>query len=89
MCQIRYDVIGRTETISDDFGFIVAAKNLRTYFEGGERLNSRINPSQAKGHSRAMEMFSQLTDDQKGGLYELYKLDFDIFGYSHKEYMDT
>ena len=89
LCEIPYDFIGRTETISEDVAHIIAENGLQRYFEdiNNESFSQRVNPSQKEGFSRAKELFDLLTEEQKEGLYQLYKFDFDMLGYSHTEYM--
>ena len=37
----------------------------------------------------AFELFQQITKQQVARLYQLYKYDFELFGYSHEAYVDV
>ena len=47
------------------------------------------NPSGGGGSDRAMEYFGQLSREVVGQLYELYWVDFEMFGYQVEEYLGT
>ena len=96
LCQVPFDFYGHTETMTEDFGHVVRSKGLQRYFQGADdSITSRANPTLFRRRSederglttRGMRMFSTLTREQRQGIYELYKMDFEIFGYSRVLYM--
>ena len=89
MCEFPYAFFGLTESIDSDLQHVLDVNHVTELFRHGDSiLASRVNPSQEEGRaSRALELFSTLTREQRRGIYDLYKYDFEIFGYSAVKYM--
>ncbi len=94
-CKVEYDIIGKLETFDDDTRHIFHLTNLTSMIsmkEAGKRLNpSRKRLSQhdgrSEGEQKGLKYFSELSKHQKEELYDLYRLDFELFGYSPEPYM--
>lgn len=77
---MEYDFIGRTESFSRDTEYIMAKKHLM----GDPRLAlapDRINSRIAKTGLSMEGYLAQLDEPLKGWLAEVYRLDFELFGY--------
>jgi len=82
VCEMEYDIIGKMETIADDMEFIaersgLAATNITLPWTN--RRNS--------GDNISLKYFRDLSVDQVMGLYRIYKLDFEMFGYQVTPYV--
>lgn len=81
-CLIDYDVIIHFETMQDD------VRMLLDLF--GEKTGPLMQHSTSDGRSR-MELvrayYGQLTADAITNLYEKYKVDFQLFGYTMQDYL--
>ncbi|XP_050093110.1 carbohydrate sulfotransferase 11 [Anopheles aquasalis] len=81
-CFFHYDVIAKFETLEEDQNYLISIA----------RLDSVIKPqwkNAGKGaHTNevVLKFFSELTGAQVRGLYDFYRYDFELFGYSAKEY---
>ena len=79
-CHIKYDVIGQLEDSLHDTMYIAIKQNLTTLLPELAKANRK-----AKGKKsfidRIEHYMSQLDTELRRKLYELYKLDFDLFGY--------
>ena len=86
-CDINYDFIGRAETFDQDrfyvsqVGGITQELGLNNEKSRGKRLNV------AKRNVESRLYFDQLSQGQKEKLVELYKMDFELFGYDPKPYL--
>ena len=86
-CEVNYDVIGFMEDFDDDVEYVVRKRNLTLLIGQTGYVG---NPSRNDGMSQEMRItpyFSMLTEDVKRRLYELYKIDFEMFGYDGSKYL--
>ena len=77
-CLINIDVIIKFESLNEDQLYLIEKTN----------LVNKILPewkNSGKGSKNTLELlqsfYGQLTSDQKEGLYNYYKYDFDVFGF--------
>ena len=95
LCEVDYDVIGRMETFSDDFRFIIKKKKLQKIIPLSQ-AKLTVMPSNKRAENKhikhkntqkmAKSLMSQLTKSQFDGLYNMYRYDFDMFGYDANQY---
>ena len=50
-------------------------------------VKSNKSPGSDRGRERTIDMFKLLSKRQLQGLYEYYRLDFEVFGYSVDEFL--
>ena len=90
-CGINYDMIGRVETLKKDLEYISHVTDVQFITSKKEKL--KVNQSGTKSHDQAeaerkvteektIKYFSTLSKTQLYKLYQLFRLDFEIFGYS-------
>ena len=99
-CGIKYDIIGRIESFENDLQYI-ANKNNITSLLPKEKSKYHIHPSGGQQYSRpksisrldknekVIDYFSMLNANQLHGLHNMYKIDFELFGYSTHPYAKT
>ncbi|XP_053662061.1 carbohydrate sulfotransferase 11 [Anopheles marshallii] len=81
-CFFHYDVIAKFETLEEDQNYLISIGH----------LDSVIKPqwkNAGKGahtNDMLMKFFSELDAAQIRGLYDYYRFDFELFGYSAKGY---
>jgi hypothetical protein len=74
--------VGKLENMQEDIHFIGQM--------AGVELESIVtNPSSGNTSELAREYFSQLYKDDVEKLYQLYKMDFEMFGYSPDSYLNV
>ena len=75
-CNIKYDVIGKYETLKDDTWTVMSKTNLT-------HLAHLFAPSCSHGKTKNMieKYTNQLTQEELMHLYQLYALDFKMFKY--------
>lgn len=86
-CMVKYNIIGKLETMMEDQMFIIHVANLQDQIT--PRWRHKTNPFAAstEGVSEVAKVyFSQLSENEVRELYKKYQLDFELFGYSEKEY---
>jgi len=79
-CALTYKVIAKFETFQEDLRYIGYLANV-TFNEG-----VRENHTGKTTSLRALKFFRQLTQGEVGALYNLYREDFLMFGYSALPY---
>ncbi|XP_047487610.1 carbohydrate sulfotransferase 11-like [Penaeus chinensis] len=81
-CVIKYNVIAKMETFSEDTQFIINQLGLE------DRLHVEWihKTSDTRTSDIATAYFSQLTLAQIDQLFEKYRLDFELFGYDYDAY---
>ena len=82
LCSFDYTAVGKLENMQEDIHFI-------GQMAGVELESISTNPSSGGSTSElAREYFSQLDKDDVEKLYQLYKMDFEMFGYSPDLYFN-
>ena len=80
-CEIKYDMIGRVETFYKDLNYIASINNFSTASKSHLMVNAKNSPNTSTTEEKAMKYFSTLNSTQLYKLYNLYRMDFEIFGY--------
>ena len=76
------------EEFDQDFQYIVRKQNLTLLLERApEVINDTKDTRFASQSDRIAGHFSKLKKDVRLRLYELYKMDFEMFGYDATEYL--
>ena len=91
-CDVPYDIIGKMETFDDDVRYVLSMAGLDQELNLAPppptRDEERVRLNKASGdEDRARRYFAQLDKDRKEKIFQLYKYDFEMFGYSTKGYM--
>ena len=92
-CFVHYNIIGRMESFQEDVQYIIIKHKLENILPINNTLNFRslnsksLNKIDAKQAS--LEKFSQLTKTEIKKLYELYRLDFELFNYDLDIYLNA
>lgn len=83
-CQVRFDVIMKFETLQDDQNYLIQSLKLHKWIKPQWK-----NPSKGKSKTSNLieQYYSQLTKSQIQQLYEIYRYDFHLFGYTLDEYL--
>ena len=81
-CEIRYDYIGRFETLEDDAKYILHSIGANLTFPSG----SGSAPTNSSNDNKLFRAYQSVPPNLKERLYEIYKLDFQIFGYDYSKY---
>ena len=101
-CHIRYDIIGRLEHLEDDLEYIAAVNNFTSdlhslkdslhmhpsgteTFEMPNEYLIKKNGMKEKTE-KTKSYFMQLNTKQRKNIYHMYKIDFEMFGYSPEPY---
>ena len=83
VCEMEYDVIGKMETLEEDMNFIAETSGLASTNISLPWANRR-----GSGEQGSLDYFRQLDLDRTQRLYAIYRLDFEMFGYSVQPYFD-
>ena len=81
-CTVPYTVIGRLETMEDDLQYIGQMAGV------GLKKVLRNKSSGGSTSSLAREYFRQLDRELVLQLYQLYRVDFEMFGYSVDQFFN-
>jgi len=81
VCELEYDIIGKMETIGEDMEFIAEESGLAAANISLPWANKR-----GSGHQISLDYFQGLSLTQVKRLYEIYKPDFEMFGYTAEPY---
>ena len=96
-CEIKYDIIGRLEKFENHVRYIVYKNNLthllpdnqfkyHMHPSGRQKFSSLKGKSKSTIDEKVKQYFSQLSTAQLKRLYEMYKIDFEMFGYNKNKY---
>ena len=92
-CDLQYSVIGRAETYSEDTKYILLKANLTSniplenadfrkhadYTNKDKKLTHEAN---GEPEARTLEYFKNINQTVIQTLYEMYKIDFELFNYN-------
>ena len=93
-CDVEYYVVGRLETFSEDVKYIFKKSNLTKLENDYAKVLHSSNKNQFKLESKSKKKkevqryFSYLTKKQVYGLYQMYRMDFEMFNYDANTYLD-
>ena len=87
-CDIRYDIIGRVETLEDDLEYIAEVNHFKSDLD---RIKDdlHVHPTFKKKvdvTEKIKRYFMQLNSTQAYNIYRMYKIDFEMFGYSAESF---
>ncbi|KAK0163170.1 hypothetical protein PV327_006878 [Microctonus hyperodae] len=83
-CQVRFDVIAKFETLTDDQNYLIKHVHLEHMIKPEWKNPAR--GAQTKDVMKAYLM--QLSTNQILSLYQMFKYDFELFDYSPNEYLE-
>ena len=78
------------EDFDDDVEYIIRRMNLTALMGQTKYVDNPSSPDPDSRSSRELRIasyFSMLTGDTKRRLYELFKVDFEMFGYDGRKYL--
>ncbi|XP_077493079.1 carbohydrate sulfotransferase 11-like isoform X2 [Amblyomma americanum] len=81
-CTMRYDIIGKVETIDADLQHLLPKIGLAGWSFPRKNAKSRTHEHESKESS--MRYFAELSRQQVLQLYAIYMYDFELFGYTLK-----
>ena len=87
VCNLHLDYIGKVETSDEDKNWILADKlGLKL---GPDLLGLKLNKSGGGGEeaTKGLAMFKTIKKSQVRALYELLRLDFELFDYDIEPYL--
>ena len=85
-CTMEYDIIGRLEDYHEDILYIAQLQNFTSRLGDLSEVKNRT-PGKLKIEASSQRMkkyMAKLQRDVKRRLYELYKVDFKMFGYKYE-----
>ncbi|XP_022088934.1 carbohydrate sulfotransferase 11-like [Acanthaster planci] len=82
-CKVKYDYLGKLETIGDDARYMLTSLGLQDQVSYPTKANSHPTNS-SKTYD---EYFNQVPKATLQRLWELYRLDFELFGYAKPDLM--
>lgn len=86
VCASDYQVVIKLETMDTDVQFLAEVAHLKEIQNVHEWRNQRDHNTSSTVFP---EYFGELTENQILLLYQRYKIDFDLFGYSIKDYLSV
>ena len=90
-CSIPYNVVGKLETFDEDVNYIILKNGLEHILpvENAKKvkLNTTSRKSKTNKKKESLTYFSKLTKEQIKELYQIYKIDFEMFGYEASDYL--
>ena len=80
-CYLDYEVIGKMDTFTNDSNYIMSKTGMRASIEQ-EHISSGGSTSDL-----AKVYFAKLPNKLIEKLHQLYKIDFEMFNYDHKDFL--
>ena len=99
-CDIKYDMVGRLESMETDLAYFTNKSHI-TFLLTNENSSSHVHPSgghryyppneisEQKKDKKVINYFSQLNVTQLNNLYDMYRIDFEMFGYSIQPFVKS
>ena len=86
-CGVKFDAIGFMETYDEDLMYIAQKLNLTAILAHAGARKNKTPGSKLSQSRRIKEKFSLLDKEVRLRLYELYRIDFEMFGYDATSYL--
>ena len=85
VCNLNYDIIGKMETFTKDSNYILENTGMNA---SKINVEEKVHVSSGDPTEKlAKDLFSKLPKELIEQLYELYKIDFEMFDYKYKDYI--
>ncbi|CAL1271253.1 unnamed protein product [Larinioides sclopetarius] len=81
-CLVDYNFIGKLETAKHDFPYAFRKVGIESPFNWWSDAHSTL-------HSLTLKYFASVPEEEIRKLYSIYKLDFELFGYSIREFLPS
>ncbi len=85
-CFLRHDLVGRVESMGDGLAAMLDLAGATEEDRERVNLDTRKNTTPLRDN-KTMSYFGQLHPEMRRRLYELYSIDFNMFGYSPDEFL--
>ncbi|XP_049545740.1 carbohydrate sulfotransferase 11 [Anopheles darlingi] len=87
-CFFHYDVIAKFETLEEDQNYLISIARLDNFIKPQWKNAGKGGAGGVGGGTKEVvhKLFSELNSDQIHRLLDYYRFDFELFGYSAKEY---
>ena len=86
-CFGRYNVIGTFESIKEDVEYIALESKLDVNITSFPWTNKKNHHPESSQEPLSVKYFRQIDRDSVLKLYNIYKIDFEMFGYSVQDYL--
>ena len=87
-CDVKYDVIGRLEEFEEDILYIAMRQNLTSQMKDLSKAMNKVASKEGSSlPMRILEYMSQIPQNHKDELFELYKIDFEMFDYEYRQFL--
>ncbi|KAL0266501.1 UNVERIFIED_CONTAM: hypothetical protein PYX00_009018 [Menopon gallinae] len=87
-CLLHYNVIAKVETMDRDQLYVIRLLGLQDRIKPRWRHKTQFTAGNAEKVSNIAKIyFQQLSVNEVNALYQKYKIDFELFGYDYKEYL--
>ena len=89
-CEVSYDMIGTMEDFDEDVEFIARKMNISQLLDHKGLRANQTPESKKNGYNQTERIkahFSLLDREVRLKLYDLYKMDFEMFGYDAAQYL--
>ena len=87
LCRLSYDLVLHFEYLNEEQPYLLRQLGLEN-FGSPDKWLQHVNPNPLTAQQR-MEYFAMLDESEIQDLYNFYKLDFDLFEYDLKSYLNN
>ena len=84
---MKYDAIGFMETYDEDFRYIAQKLNLTSLLTHADKRDNKKSDSKQSQPDRISKYFSLLEKEVRQRLYQLYRIDFEMFGFDATSFL--
>ena len=85
-CHNKFSVIGMFETIKEDIEYIINDSNLNINSSSFPWINSHLSIN-SNHRQLSLKYFNEIDEESLKKLYNIYKYDFEMFGYNVNDYI--
>ena len=86
-CDVEYDVIGKLDEYGEDMLYIAMKQNLTSLMKDLTKVKNKTARKKGSDSMRILEYMSQIPSEAKEKLFELYKIDLEMFDYEYTRYL--
>ena len=88
LCLVSNDLVGRVESMDEDLLHMLDMVGATEEDRNRVNLGTKKNAS-PKWNNRTLEYFKALRPEMRSRLHQIYKIDFEMFGYSADKYLNV
>ena len=86
-CDLEYDVVGQLDEYEEDILYMAMRQNLTSKMKELTKATHATTKKNKITNMKILDYMSKVPHEVREKLFELYKIDFEMFGYEYTQFL--